>query len=239
MSSDLLAVLEKISILPINFSYYETARVHRSYLNESPKGISEHNERLEFLGDAALELAMTHCIFERFPDKEEGWMTDLRSSYVRGTHLAALALKYGLEEIILLSQWERSAGGHRNANILADLFEAIIGALYLDQGFTRVSEFVREYIFASDLVRTEATKDPKSALQELVQKHISLTPSYDVITEEWPDHDKVFTISASILGVTIGTGVGSNKKVAQESAARDALEHQQMWQYLLESKTDI
>lgn len=126
-------ILTRLHITPRDITLYQTACIHRSFLNESPKDISTHNERLEFLGDAALELAMTHLIFTTYPLKEEGWMTDLRSGFVRGTHLAAIALEYGVDEVILMSQGERNAGGAKNPNILADAFEAILGALYLDQ----------------------------------------------------------------------------------------------------------
>lgn len=231
----LTEALTRLGIAPKNITLYETACIHRSYLNESPKDIVTHNERLEFLGDAALELAMTHLIFDAYPEKEEWWMTDLRSSYVRGTHLAAIALDFGLDTIILMSQGERNAGGAKNPNILADLFEAILGALYIDQGFDAVSSVVKNIIFASDRVRTE-TKDPKSRLQETIQQHIKITPEYTVMSEEWKDHEKMFTICASIRGVTIGTGMGTNKKSAQESAANNALENHEIWAYLLTSE---
>ncbi len=126
---------------------------------------------------------MTHLIFTTYPDREEGWMTDLRSSYVRGTHLAAIALDYRLTEIILMSQGERNAGGAQNLNILADTFEAILGALYIDQGFDAVFRVVRDIIFSSERVKTES-KDPKSRLQEIIQQHINATPLYTVLSEE-------------------------------------------------------
>lgn len=225
-------ILFSLGIIPVDMTLYQTACIHRSFLNESPKGITAHNERLEFLWDAALQLVMTHLIFTAHPDKEEGWMTDLRSGYVRGTHLAAIALDYQLNEIILMSQGERNAGWAQNLNILADTFEAILGALYLDQWFEAVFEVVRTIVFASDRVKTES-KDPKSRLQETIQKCMNVTPLYTVLSEVWKDHEKVFTISASIAGVTIGTGVGTNKKLAQEAAATDALAQKDKWEYLL------
>ena len=184
--------------MPVDFSLYQTACIHRSFLNESPKEIVSHNERLEFLGDAALELAMTQLIYTTYPDREEGWMTDLRSSYVRGTHLAEIALAYRLDTVILISQGERNAGGAKNPNILADMFEAILGALYLDQGFDAVSLVVENILFSPEKVHTEV-KDPKSRLQEIVQQHIKITPLYTVLSEEGKDHEKIFTISACIL----------------------------------------
>lgn len=225
-------ILLWLGIVPVDITLYETACIHRSFLNESPKGITTHNERLEFLWDAALELAMTHLIYTTYPDKEEGWMTDLRSGYVRGTHLAAIALDYRLNEIILMSQGERNAGWSQNLNILADTFEAVLGALYIDQWFDAVFEVVRSTVFTSDRVKTES-RDPKSRLQETIQQHINATPLYTVLSEVWKDHEKVFTISASIAWVTIGTGMGTNKKLAQEAAATDALAQKDKWEYLL------
>ena len=225
-------ILFSLGIIPVDVTLYETACIHRSFLNESPKGITAHNERLEFLWDAALQLVMTHLIYTTYPDKEEWWMTDLRSGYVRGTHLAAIALDYHLNEIILMSQGERNAWWAQNLNILADTFEAILGALYLDQWFDAVFEVVRNIVFASDRVKTES-KDPKSRLQETIQKNINATPLYTVLSEVWKDHEKVFSISASIAWVTIGTGVGTNKKLAQEAAANDALGQKDKWEHLL------
>lgn len=235
---ELPAALSRLGIVPQDMSVFQTACIHRSFLNESPKDIFHHNERLEFLWDAALELSMTHLIFQQYPDREEGWMTDLRSSYVRGSHLAALALDYGLDRAILMSLGERNAGGMKNPNILADFFEAILGALYLDQWFDAVHAVVKNIIFTSEKVQLEV-KDPKSRLQEIIQQHINVTPLYTVMSEEGKDHEKIFTISASVWGVTIGTGMGTNKKLAQESAATDALQNQERWQMLLVKQNTI
>lgn len=232
----LISVLTKLGITPTDITLFETACVHRSYLNENK--IPEHNERLEFLWDAALELVMTHLIFAKYPDKDEGWMTDLRSWYVRGTHLAAIALEYGLDTVLLMSQGEKNAGGTKNPNILADMFEAFLGALYLDQWFDAVFAVVRDVVFASDRVQMEI-KDPKSRLQEMIQQHLNITPLYTVLSEEGKDHEKIFTISASILWVTIGTGSGTNKKLAQEAAALDAFAHEEKWRELLVKQNSI
>lgn len=226
-------VLGQMGIVPHDMTLYQTACIHRSFLNESPKDITTHNERLEFLGDAALELTITHLIYTAYPDREEGWMTDLRSSYVRGTHLAAIALDYNLDSIILMSQGEKNAGGSKNPNILADLLEAILGALYIDQGFLAVHRVVEKIIFSSDRITPEV-KDPKSRLQEIVQQYMNITPLYTVTSEEGKDHEKVFTITASITGVTIGTGIGTNKKLAQEASASNALQNREKWEYLLQ-----
>lgn len=235
-SSLLLSVLTKLGIVPGDIALFETACIHRSFLNENK--VPEHNERLEFLGDAALELSMTHLIFQKYPEKDEGWMTDLRSGYVRGSHLAAIALDYGLDEVLMMSQGERNAGGTKNPNILADMFEAVLGGLYLDQWFDAVLRVVRDVVFASDRVQMEI-KDPKSRLQEVIQQHLNVTPVYTVLSEEGKDHEKIFTISASILGVTIGTGSGTNKKLAQEAAALDAFAHEEKWRELLVKQNSI
>jgi ribonuclease III len=229
---DLLAVLARIGIEPRDISLYQTACIHRSFLNESDKSITEHNERLEFLWDAALELAMTDLIFRKYPEKDEGWMTDLRSSYVRGVHLAELALQYGLDEVLQMSLWERNAGGQRKPNILADMFEAIVWALYLDQGFDAILEMVDAIIFQSDKVQSQM-KDAKSLLQELIQQYFVETPGYIILEEVGKDHEKTFTIAATVQWVTIGVGVGTNKKKAQELAAQDALQNGEKWEYLL------
>jgi len=230
----LLTVLANLGITPKDISLYETACIHRSFLNEADKTVREHNERLEFLWDAALELAMTHLIFRKYPEKDEGWMTDLRSSYVRGTHLAEIALHFWLDEVLQMSLWERNAGGQKNPNILADALEAIFGALYLDKGFEETLKVVEAVIFQSEKVRSEI-KDAKSLLQELVQQHLMLTPLYTIQDESGKDHQKVFTIEASVQWVTIGVGVGTNKKKAQEFAAQNALQNQEKWQYLLDA----
>jgi len=132
-----------------------------------------------------------------------------------------------------MSQGERNAGGAKNPNILADMFEAILGAIYVDQGFDVVYTVVKNIVFASEHVKSEI-KDPKSRLQEHIQQHMNTTPHYTVMSEEGKDHEKIFTISASIAGVTIGTGVGTNKKLAQEAAAYNALQDEQSWKHLLE-----
>lgn len=235
-SKQLTEVLFKMGIITDDLSLYKTACVHRSYLNENK--VPEHNERLEFLGDAALELAMTHLIFAKYPDKDEGWMTDLRSSFVRGTHLAAIALDFGLDEVVQMSQGERNAGGTKNPNILADMFEAILWAYYLDQGFDAVTQVVKNVIFTSERVVMEV-KDPKSRLQEMVQQYLNITPEYSVISEVGKDHEKVFTISASIAWVTIGTGSGTNKKLAQEAAALDAFSQEEKWRNILVKENSI
>lgn len=228
----LLTVLERIGIVPQDISLYQTACIHRSFLNEADGSVKEHNERLEFLWDAALELAMTDLIFRKYPEKDEGWMTDLRSSYVRGAHLAELSLQYGLDEILQMSLWERNAWGQKKPNILADMFEAIVWALYLDQGFDMMVEMVDSIIFQSDKVQSQM-KDAKSLLQELIQQYFVETPLYSILEEEWKDHEKTFTIAATVQWVTIGVGVGTNKKKAQELAAQDALQNHEKWKYLL------
>lgn len=232
----LLQVLERIGIVPHDITLYQTACIHRSFLNEADKSVKEHNERLEFLWDAALELAMTDLIFRKYPEKDEGWMTDLRSSYVRGAHLADLALYFWLDEVLQMSLGERNAGGQKNPNILADMLEAIVWALYLDQGYEATLLMIENVIFQSEKVRSQI-KDAKSLLQELIQQYFTETPLYIILEEEGKDHEKTFTIAAVVQWVTIGVGVGTNKKKAQELAAQDALQNQEKWSHILRIKT--
>ncbi len=230
-TDQLVSVLWNIGIIPVDIELYRTACIHRSYLNESPKTITSHNERLEFLWDAVLELSITQIIYDTYPDKEEWWMTDLRSSYVRGTHLASLALNFQIDTIIMMSLGEKNAGWTKNPNVLADAFEAIIWALFLDQWFDAVNEVVRQTVFLSDHVKSE-TKDAKSLLQEYIQQRIKITPQYTVIDEIGKDHEKIFTVNVSIWDNVIGTGQGTNKKIAQELSAKSALQNQKEWEHL-------
>lgn len=231
-TENLLEIVARLGIIPQDITLYQTACIHRSFLNESDKTVKEHNERLEFLWDAALQLAMTDLIFQKYPDRDEGWMTDFRSGYVRGAHLAELSLQYGLDEVLQMSLGERRAGGRNKPNILADMFEAILGALYLDQGFEVTREVINTIVFGSSKVRVE-TKDAKSQLQEIVQKYLVETPLYTILDESGKDHEKSFTISVSVQWVDIGLGVGTNKKKAQEWAAENALVNQDNWIHLL------
>ena len=203
-----------------------TALTHRSALNEKISTAQESNERLEFLGDAVLELATTKYLFREFPDEPEGILTAYRSSLVKTTTLAELARELDLGERLFLSRGEEATGGRDNVGLLADTLEAVIGALYLDQGFEAVEEFLNQSLFPkfATIKRHRLYKDAKSQLQEIVQGLGLATPEYQIVKEEGPDHDKQFTVSVLIGGQPSGRGSGHSKQVAQQAAARQALE---------------
>ncbi len=203
-----------------------TALTHRSALNENISTATESNERLEYLGDAVLELATSEFLFEKFPDRPEGDLTAFRSALVRTTTLAQAATELGFGEKLYMSKGEEAGGGRTNEGLLANTFEAVIGALYLDQGFEAVKTFLQNNLFPKfdEIYDKKLYKDPKSLLQELVQAQGHNTPDYEVIKEEGPDHDKVFTIQVVIDGQITATGQGKSKQNAQQDAAKQAIE---------------
>ncbi len=202
-----------------------TALTHRSALNEKTSTASESNERLEFLGDAVLELATTEYLYSHFPDEPEGVLTAYRSSLVKTTTLAEVAQQLGLGQQLFMSKGEEATGGRENPSLLADTTESVIGALYLDQGYDAVKEFLNEYLFPrfTEIHQQKLYKDAKSALQELVQAKGMEAPQYVVTKEMGPDHNKEFTIEALVNGHTYGAGVGKSKQQAQQAAAAEAL----------------
>lgn len=210
-----------------NPALLETALTHRSALNEQISQSEESNERLEFLGDAVLELAATKFLFDYLPAEQEGILTAYRSALVKTTTLAEVATELGLGQKLYLSKGEEATGGRENVGLLADTLEAVLGALYMDQGFEAAEAFLQEYLFPKfeTIQRDKSYKDAKSALQELVQAQGLATPDYTVIAESGPDHDKQFTIEVSAGGRVIGRGSGKSKQAAQQSAAAEALEN--------------
>ncbi len=204
-----------------------TALTHRSALNEHISAANESNERLEFLGDAVLELATTEFLYEHHPDEPEGVLTAYRSALVKTTTLAEVALELGLGQQLYLSKGEEATGGRENPSLLADTTEAVIGALYLDQGFEAVKLFLQQHLFPKFEVIHEQKlyKDSKSELQEIVQSHGFDAPQYNVVKEEGPDHNKAFTIEVVVNNQVKGTGMGKSKQQAQQAAATEALEN--------------
>lgn len=200
------------------------ALTHKSWVNENP-GKRESNERLEFLGDAVLELIVSEKIYRKFPKKEEGYLTTLRANLVNTVNLSKIALELNIGESLFLSKGEEEGKGRENPSLLADTVEAIIGALYVDQGMEICEEFVEKNIL-SDLPNKikEPLKDAKSRLQELVQAKGLSAPNYKVIKESGPDHSKVFVTEVVVDGETKGVGKGSNKSIAAQKAAAKALE---------------
>ncbi|AKM83469.1 ribonuclease III [Candidatus Woesebacteria bacterium RIFOXYC1_FULL_31_51] len=206
-----------------NENLYLQALTHRSWVNENI-GVRGTNERLEFLGDAILEFVVSKELFIKFPEKEEGYLTALRANLVNTKNLSELAGKIGLGSEIFLSKGEEEGGGRNNSSLLADTVEAIIGALFMDQGISTAEEFIKENILIDVNKKINSPlKDPKSLLQEKVQSNKLPAPKYQVITEEGPDHNKNFTIEVIINGKPIAKGTGKNKSEAEQNAAEKAL----------------
>ncbi|MBI2582954.1 ribonuclease III [Candidatus Azambacteria bacterium] len=204
----------------------EQALVHRSYLNENPGYRLDQNERLEFLGDAVLELVTTEHLYERFPEKPEGELTNLRAALVNAEMLGEVAIELGLNDYLLLSRGEAKDTGRGRQYILANAFEAVIGAIYLDQGYAASREFVTRELLEKKLdqvLATKAYRDPKSHFQEEAQERAGITPTYEVLQEWGPDHAKNFRVGVFLGAEKVAEGVGPSKQEAQEVAAREAL----------------
>lgn len=222
----LAAILKKIPLK--NRSLLRRALIHRSWLNEHPQVRASSNERLEFLGDAVLELIVSEYLYRKFPKKPEGELTSLRASLVRTETLANLATNLGLGKALRLSKGEEQGGGRENPSLLANTFEALIGAIYVSEGMEEATRFVHRHLTPklSEIITNKLDRDPKSLLQELVQAQGAPAPIYRVEKEEGPDHDKRFTVSVFIKGVQVAIGTGKSKQQAQQAAARAMLENQ-------------
>jgi ribonuclease-3 len=205
-----------------------TAFTHRSYLNEHKKSVREHNERLEFLGDAVLELVVTEYLYATYSDPE-GILTNWRSSLVRTESIGAAAAKFGFEPLLRLSRGEKRGTERARAQILANSFEAVVGALYLDQGYGAAKEFITLSVLSTfeHILASGSWMDPKSHLQELAQSKEAATPVYKVISEEGPDHDKTFSVGVYVNGKLRGQGDGPSKQAGQQKAAEVALAYYQ------------
>jgi ribonuclease III len=203
------------------------ALVHRSYLNDKDRNptITEHNERLEFLGDAVLELIVTDYLYEKM-DENEGVMTSLRSSLVNYKLLGSVGNHLGIDEIILLSKGEREELGKARLTIVADCMEAIIGAIYKDGGIQPSIDFIHQFVLVHlpDIVENQLYKDYKTLIQEYCQKHIKVTPHYRVLFTEGKDHEKTFTIGVWIGAEKLAEGLGRSKQDAELEAAKQGLE---------------
>ena len=208
-----------------------TALTHRSFLNEHPNLAWEDNERLEFLGDAVLDFMLAEYLYKHFPGAREGEMTSLRVVLVRRTTLARFADEMAVGDFLLMGHGEAETGGRERPATLCATFEAIVGALYLDQGLGGVAALVMPLV-ERELTEAHAEavgKDPKSRLQELAQGLYGLTPRYRTLHAEGPDHAKVFTVEVTVGSYIYGEGAGANKQTAAQSAAEDALAHQDEW----------
>ncbi len=205
-----------------------TAFTHRSYVNEHRKTVKEHNERLEFLGDAVLELVVTEFLYKNYSEPE-GILTNWRSSLVRTESIGDAAARNNFEPLLRLSRGEKRGTDRARAQILANSYEAVVGALYMDGGYEVAKEFIHASLLTtfSDILKTGSWMDPKSNLQELVQQHDGHTPSYKVLEEVGPDHDKIFTVGVFVGGEIKGKGQGPSKQSGQVAAAEAALKHYQ------------
>lgn len=217
-------ILGKFGLSPKNLSFYQTAFIHRSFLNET-KGVWQSNERLEFLGDAILSFIVSSFLFQKRAKDQEGDLTNLRSYIVKTESLAQIARQLKLGRILRLSKGEELSGGRENPQILADTFEAILGAIYLDLGMEHTAAFVKKtllLLFEKEIERG-APRDPKSRLQEVVQSRFQSSPRYKVLQTTGPDHAKQFTVGVFLKDKEIGQGRGASKQQAEEEAAEKAL----------------
>jgi ribonuclease-3 len=202
-----------------------TAITHRSYLNEHREATQEHNERTEFLGDAVLELVVTDYLFHKYPDKPEGELTAVRAALVNTVSLSESSQALGVNDFLLLSKGEAKDTGRARQYILANAFEALIGAIYLDQGYEAAKEFIAGQLFKKTdrIVEKRLWQDPKSRFQELAQEHTGVTPTYALLDQVGPDHDRTFTIGVYLKEQEIAKGQGRSKQEAEQAAAEAAI----------------
>lgn len=209
-----------------DISLLEQAFTHRSYINENPRTTLTHNERLEFLGDAVLELVVTKYLYETFPHQNEGDLTAYRSALVNAVTLGEVGLQLGFNDLLKLSKGEAKDTHRARSSILADTYEAVVGAIYLDSGYDTAEKFIARTVLikTQEIIRKGLHKDAKSFVQEKSQEIYGITPTYKVIGDEGPDHDKIFTVSICFGDEEVAIGKGRSKQEAETSAARNALE---------------
>jgi ribonuclease III len=207
-----------------NIDYFITALTHRSYVNEHKKSVTEHNERLEFLGDAVLELVVTDYLFRNYSEPE-GILTSWRASLVRTESIGEAGDSLGYEPLVRMSKGEKNGGTRARQQILANAFEAVIGAIYLERGYDDAAVFIKAHILSKldTILSSGSWRDPKSHLQEVSQRRDNHTPVYRVLEEVGPDHDKIFTLGVFVGDRLMGKGSGPSKQVAQQQAAAAAL----------------
>lgn len=203
-----------------------SAITHRSYLNEHKEATWDHNERLEFLGDAVLELVVTDFLFKKYTEKPEGELTAIRAALVNTVSLAAASEILGVNEFLLMSKGEAKDVGRARQYILANTFEACIGALFMDQGYDAAQMFIAANLFpkTEEIVKKRLWQDAKSRFQELSQEHKSVTPTYETVAQEGPDHDRVFTVGVYLRKEKIAEGTGRSKQEAEQAAAEAAMD---------------
>jgi len=224
-NDDLKILSENLGISFKNADLIKQAFVHRSYLNES-RNIRQSNERLEFLGDSILSYLVSEYLYKNYKDFTEGELTNLRSSIVKTSTLGTVAKNLGLGRLLLLSRGEEEGGGRNNPSILADTFEALIGAIFLDCGLPPVEKILNKLLFSllPKILAEKSYKDAKSIFQEVVQEEIKVSPNYKVLSQKGPDHAKEFTVGVFVGKNLWGTGVGKSKQEGEMKAAAAALE---------------
>lgn len=224
MDSQIISTLNKIGIIPKDIAIYNTAFTHRSCLNES-REISQSNERLEFLGDSVLSFIISSFLFQKRLKDTEGDLTNLRAYVVKTDSLAKASENLELGELLKLSKGEELSGGRKNPQLLANTFESLLGAIYLDLGIEKATEFVKESLIPIFMEEVEkgAPKDSKSLLQEVVQSTKQVSPKYKILGTTGPDHAKQFKVGVFIQGKIVGEGIGPSKQQAEEKAAEEAL----------------
>ena len=219
-------VLEKkLGLTFSNKDLLTQAFVHRSYLNENPDFRLDHNERLEFLGDAVLELVVTEYLYNEYPQKNEGELTNWRAALVNAKMLMLIAEELGFNDFLLLSRGEKKELGKARQYILANTFESFIGACYLDAGYNQVATFIKKYLLSklAEIIERKLYQDAKSHFQERAQKKKKVTPMYKVLKEWGPDHKKKFTVGVFLKTELVAEGEGYSKQEAEEEAAKEAL----------------
>jgi ribonuclease-3 len=223
---DFSALEKKLNLKFKNKDFLIQAFTHRSYLNENPDFYLSHNERLEFLGDAVLELVVTEYLYQNYPEKSEGELTNWRAALVNAKMLSTLAQELDFNDFLLLSRGEEKEIGKARQYILANAFEAFIGSIYLDQGYKPCQEFIKKHLLKKlpEIIKRGLFKDVKSRFQEEAQERVKITPSYKVLDEWGPDHAKHFIVGVFLGEELVAKGEGSSKQEAEEEAAREALE---------------
>jgi ribonuclease III len=208
-----------------NLGLLAEAFTHRSYLNEHREHVGNHNERLEFLGDAVLELVITDFLFKKFPEKDEGELTNFRAALVNTVSLAETAQKIGINDYLLLSKGEARDTGRARDVIRADTFEAVIGAIFLDAGYSAAEKFIGRNLYGKidEVIAKRAYQDAKSRFQELAQEKKGVTPTYETLDEVGPDHERVFTVGVFLGEDEVARGEGRSKQEAEQAAASAAL----------------
>ncbi|MDO8498430.1 MAG: ribonuclease III [bacterium] len=224
MNDEFVQILNNLRLKPNNLSFYRTAFTHRSFLNEA-KEVKESNERLEFLGDAILSFITSGFLFHKRAHDAEGDLTNLRSYIVKTESLARVSQKLSLGKFLRMSKGEEFSGGRQNPQILANTYEALLGAIFMDLGIEAAQTFIYQTLlplFATEITKG-APRDPKSELQEMVQEKFQVSPKYKIIGTIGPDHAKKFTVGVFVKDELLGRGSGSSKQQAEEDSAKEAL----------------